>query len=115
MTVRRAEHRAKEPISDAYLRAFERAHIAVRHVAIEFLEVYPITVRKLSFQPQVVAHAISESSPYSEVVGAGLGHAKIIEQQAHGYAILCAHHGTSAQQENSNRKRNFSHPESPPA
>ena len=83
------QRRAEQAMGNANRRAPNRGYIAVCNVAISLVKVDAVIVSKFPFHHDFAMNAVAEASAESEVVGAGLGNAEVIEKYASLDALLC--------------------------
>src|SRR5690242_20691944 len=67
-------------VRDANRSALNCGDVAVADIAECFIEVDTVIVRKLTFQHDSAAHAVTEPPAQAEVVGLGLGNADVIDK-----------------------------------
>jgi hypothetical protein len=83
------QRRAEQAMGNANRRAPNRDYIAVCNVAISLVKVDPVIVSKFRLHHDFAMNAVTEASAESEVVGAGLGNAEVIEKYTSLDALLC--------------------------
>ena len=64
---------AKESVSYANGRVFDRDDVASNDVGVRFVEVQSVVIREFSLKHDIPMHANTQTDSQPEVIGAGLG------------------------------------------